>query len=199
MNPVRARAFGPVAAVAILALTAVNGACRASAPDKPKMLGRQAAYQAISKSVGRPLKLKTLSLTEFPTGRGYEIRQIDGPGYFVVDAVSGEIDYAMLEEVKAKAGALKVDFKQAGLLARAWAGRRPAFKGFRYLDKQSPRQWPKKGYFTAVWSGAPPRRRAREFAKVTIDLTTGRVASFGIGDPKWTMFCLPPGVVEKGK
>ena len=179
----------------ILSVLVTLGACR-QAPAEPRLLGRAAAMTKIREFLDRPLKLKVLSLTKFPSGPGYEIKQVDGPGYFVVDARAGDIDYAVLEDIKDKEGNGRLGLKKAESIARKWAASQRVFADFRYLEKQADREWPKSGYYTTVWAGRAPARSRREFAKVTVDLATGKVVSFGMGDPKWTIFCLPPGAVD---
>ena len=173
----------------ILGLVALGG-CR-QAPAKPRLLSRAGALIKIEEFFDRQFKLRVLSLTKFPNGPGYEIKELDGPGYFVVDAKNGEIDYGLLEDIKAKDSGDFIDFNKAEAVARKWALRHPVFADFRYLKKQADYQWPKSGYYTVIWAGRAPARSSREFAKVTVDLVTGKVVSFGMGDPKWTMFCLP--------
>lgn len=194
MTPFRVSTQRAVPALGLFLVLVTMGACR-QAPAEPRLLDRAAAMAKISDFFGRPFKLKVISLTKFPSGPGYEVKQVDGPGYFVVDAKAGELDYAVLEDMKDNDGG-RLDLKEARSIARKWASRQQVFSDFRYLEKQADRQWPKTGYYTTVWAGRAPARSPREFAKVTVDLATGKVVSFGMGDPKWTIFCLPPGVVK---
>ncbi len=196
MNVCRASARRLIVAICLLLAAVTISAC-ASAPAKPRILGRGAAKAKVKEFFGRGLKLKVLSLTKFPTGPGYEIKQVGGPAYFVVDARTGEVDYAMLEEIREKTGGVRFNVEQARRIARRWASKHPVFTDFRYVEKQYDSEWPKRGYYTTVWAGRAPARDRREFAKVTVDLATGKVVSTGMGDPKWTMFCLPPGMVKE--
>lgn len=176
------------AASFLLILFLITGCFRPAKPSQPALIGKDKAFEAIFKVLGSRHRLKILALTKFPTGPGYEIKDLEGPGFFVVDAKSGQVAYAALSDVVAKTGGLKYNLKDAAGLAKKWAAGNRVWNGFRYADRQPDYQWPKAGYYTVVWTSAS---RDRRFAKVTVDLVTGRVVSFGVGDPRWSMFCVP--------
>lgn len=179
-----------IAASFFLIFLLIAGCSRSVKPSQPAIIGKDKAFEPILKLLGSRHRLKVLALTKFPTGRGYEIKDLEGPGYFVVDAGSGSVDYALLEDIVAKTSGLKYNLKDAAGLARKWAAEHRLWAGLDYSDKQPDFQWPKAGYYTVVWTG-DKEKRDRRFAKVTVDLVTGRVVSFGVGDPRWSMFCMP--------
>jgi len=179
------------AASILLIFLLIAGCSRPAKPSQPALIGKDKAFEPIFKLLGARHRLKILALTKFPTGPGYEIKDLEGPGFFVVDARSGQVAYAALTDVVAKTGGLKYSLKDAAGLAGKWAAEHRFWAGFHYSDRQPDYQWPKAGYYTVVWTG-DKEKRDRRFAKVTVDLVTGRVVSFGVGDPRWSMFCVPP-------
>ncbi len=173
--------------LALLILVALGGH---SGLDNSKPVTKKAIAKTINKYFDESTSLKILALTDFPSGRAFEVKQTNGPGYFLVGAMDGNIQYAIFEDIQHQDTQTKFGFSDAREIAKAWVDRYDLFSGYHFQLKQPDYNWPKRGYYTAVWSG-DPQRNAESFGKVTVDLETGKVVSFGVGDPKWSMFCIP--------
>ncbi len=146
-------------------------------------------FQSVAKLYQGAVNLKILALTKFPSGSAYEVKKVDGSGYFLVEAETGRVQYASFQPIMTKDKNLKFSFKDARSIALKWVKQKHLFQGYRFRSKQPDFNWPKRGYYTAVWNGQ--RAQKEDIAKVTVDLETGDVASFGVGNPKWSMFCVP--------
>ena len=158
-----------------------------ASPDRLSV--EKEVFQSVEKLYQGAVELKILALTKFPSGSAFEVKKVDGPGYFLVEAETGRVQYASFQQIMTKDKGLKFTFEAAESIARKWVKQNHLLAGYRYEAKQPDFNWPKRGYYTAVWAGQGARKK--DIAKVTVDLETGKVASFGVGNPKWSMFCVP--------
>lgn len=146
-------------------------------------------FQAAQEFLGKKISLKLLGKTKTPTGLIYELKAEDG-AYLNVRAKDFTVTFANLGQIEKRSLAPVFSYQQAKTKALSWAKRKPIFKRFKLVKKQVNFDWPKPTYYTVIWQ-AKDLKTPDKFAKVTVDLVTGKVVSYGVGNPKWSMFCLP--------
>ncbi len=187
----RPQSWGLRLAIALALFLSVVGAgfIKPGVSDPDSFLAETEVFQSIEKLYKGNVKLKVLALTKFPSGSAYEVKKVDKPGYFVVEAKTGRVQYASFQQIKTEDKPQKFTFKDARTIARKWVKQKHLLGGYRFRSRQPDFNWPKRGYYTAVWIGQGAQKE--DIAKVTVDLETGVVASFGVGNPKWSMFCMP--------
>lgn len=157
---------------------------------QPQNQSYQAKLFEVAQSfLGKKVSLKLMGKTKTPTGLIYELKAENG-AYLNVRAKDFAVTFASLGQIENRSLAPVFSYQQAKAKALSWVKRKPIFKQFKLVKEQVNFDWPKPTYYTVVWQAKNLKAPAK-FGKVTVDLVTGKVVSYGIGDPKWSMFCLP--------
>jgi hypothetical protein len=164
-----------------------------SASIAPGKITASQAKLAARDFINKKIKLTVTGKLDLPTGRVYEISSSGRQFYFQVSEQSGEVVYASLGEIKSRpVTKATISRRRALKIALSYAKHHSdQFKTFKIAAKQADFFWPKPTYWTFVWNGQPPYHNKTDFAKVTVDALTGKVVSYGIGNRRWAMFCLP--------
>jgi len=171
----------------VLLIFTLSG-CQKRLPNQP--LNYQAQlFKAAQSFLGKKEPLKVLGKTKTPSGLIYELKAKNG-AYLNVRAKDLTVTFANFGEIKKRSLTPVFNYQQAKAKALSWAKKKPIFQQFKLVKEQVNFDWPKPTYYTVIWQ-AKKLKSPDKFGKVTVDLVTGKVVSYGVGDPKWSMFCLP--------